>query len=246
MQIVIDDILLNYSFINRKKQSTIVILHGWGRTYKEWVPIGERLSQDYNILFLDLPGFGGSSIPENEHFGMNQYQATVEKFIKKMKLKNLTLIGHSFGGKISIMIASKLDRVEHLILINSSGVDEKNMVTNLKIWLARKLKPLTFFLSENSRETLLKTLASSDYPGTEQFRKIFKSIINRDVVKEAKIIKCKTLIVWGEKDKEVSISSTKKIKTLISGSILRIVWGAGHDPHLTHPEKLLLLLKEYL
>ena len=77
-------------------------------------------------------------------------------------------------------------------------------------------------------------------------RKIFVKIVNQDLRKLLPRIKIPTFIIWGDKDDVLSVSQTKIFKQEIKGAKVRIVWGAGHDPHLQRMEQFLTILKEIL
>lgn len=246
MQIVIDNILYNYEVDGQKNQKTILILHGWGRSLNEWIHTGRYFSKFYKVIYLDLPGFGDSTIPPNKLFGINEYADSVEKFLKKIKANKVILIGHSFGGKIGITLASKSDIVEKLILINSSGVEDKSIKSRILLDILSRTKPLLSILPQHFQERIIVLIASKDYLQSGKLRESFKYIVNQNVSRQATKIKCPTIIIWGEKDKELPISSGKKLRKLINGSIFRVVWNSGHDPHLSSPANFVNLLSEYL
>ena len=246
MQVVVANILLNYQILGNKRGRPILILHGWGRTLNEWVPVGKKLSEKYRVILLDLPGFGGSSLPPKKKFDIYSYQKVVKKFIKKLGIKNVTLMGHSFGGKIGIVLTAKSNLVNRLILVNSSGVESKSLMIRVFNSLTSNMKPLIQILPEGMQGKIISAIASQDYLESGKLRESFIQTVNQDVSAEARRINCPTMIVWGENDKEVPVSSAKKLDKLIQRSVLRIIWNSGHNPHLTHPEKFLNLLREYI
>ena len=54
---------INYTIYGNSKKDTIILLHGWGQNIDMMRPLGNYLEDDYNILIIDLPGFGESSEP---------------------------------------------------------------------------------------------------------------------------------------------------------------------------------------
>ncbi len=238
MQTIIDGILTNYEIFGDKNKNTLLILHGWKNSFKNWEEIGEKLSAGNKIVLLDLPGMGGSSMP-TKTFDSYDYAEFVNKFIQKLKLTNLSLMGHSFGGKIGLIAAEKNSKISKLILVDISGIENRSLMTSLRINLSKVFK---IFLPKK----FSNSFGSSDYKNAGDLLEIFKKIVREDIAKDAKKIKIPSLIIWGEDDKEVPLSSAKKLKELISNSSLRIVWKAGHHPHLEKPEKFLEIIYEYL
>lgn len=245
MQIVIKEILTNYEVFGVQNKKTILILHGWGQNIENWRIVAYKLSEKFKVVLLDLPGFGSSSIP-NSIFTTHDYSIFVNEFINKINIDNYILIGHSFGGKIAIKNSVEKHRISKLFLISPSGIDKKSFLTEIKIILTKILRVFGFWVPKSIIKKFLTIFASSDYINSGEMHNIFKSVVSEKVVLDAKKIKCPTIIMWGENDKEINIKTSKILKSLIKNSTLRILWGMGHSPNIENPEKLSLLLLEYL
>ena len=246
MQTVIDNVLLNYEILGNKKKNTILILHGWGRTKAEWFQTGKMLSDKYKVVLLDLPGFGGSLSMSKSSYDIYDYANLVNKFVKKLKINKLILLGHSFGGKISIVVASKNKTVQKLILVGSSGLKNKNRVLKIKKALLTILNTILSFLPIKTKDLLASFVRSKDYQNAGELTGTFKKVVKQHITSEAKKIKIPTIIIWGEYDREVTLAMAKKLKDLISNSHLRIVWGSGHSPHLEKADSFYKILRDYL
>ncbi len=240
MQAVVESILANYEVFGEKKNKNILILHGWGRNLQDWRAVAENLSSQYRVILLDLPGHGGSGLPPSQPFDTGEFADFVLAFIKKLELKEPILLGHSFGGKVAVVIASKSNSIKRLFLVDASGIDSKSVVTRIKNAMAKYLKKMPF------KNYFISLLASSDYQAAGGLLPSFKKIVRQNVIKEAKSINIPSIIIWGENDKEVTTYQAKRLHQLIRNSILRIIWGAGHHPHLEKPDKFINLLNEYL
>ena len=113
----IKDVNINYVQYGNKKGKDIVLLHGWGQNIEMMDKLGKGLEKKYHITILDLPGFGRSSEPAFGWTIYDYYEMLVE-FLKKLKIKNPVLVGHSFGGRISIIYSAK-NKVDKLVLLAS-------------------------------------------------------------------------------------------------------------------------------
>lgn len=125
MEINIDGLKINY--INKGKGNNVLLLHGWGVDTDLYKNIINDVSKYSNVYALDLPGFGKSAEPK-EVWDLDMYVSLVEKFIEKMGLDRLTLIGHSFGGRIIIKLANKNGlkfKINKIILMGSAGIKPK-------------------------------------------------------------------------------------------------------------------------
>ncbi|MDD4530412.1 MAG: alpha/beta fold hydrolase, partial [Candidatus Gracilibacteria bacterium] len=87
------------AFENKINKGDFLILHGWGGSSKSWQEIGKKIgSLGYNVFIPDLPGFGDTEI--DKVYTIDDYAGFVEKFVKKVGIDNLILLGHSNGGRI--------------------------------------------------------------------------------------------------------------------------------------------------
>ena len=94
----LDDI--NYIQYGNDKGKDIILLHGWGQNIEMMQPLGNLLADNYHITIIDLPGFGKSKEPKVA-LSVMDYTDIVHSLAEKLNIKKPTLIGHSFGGRIS-------------------------------------------------------------------------------------------------------------------------------------------------
>ena len=141
-----------------KGKNTLVFLHGWGQNINMMKPVGDKLLEGNRIIIIDLPGFGESSEP-NSIYTIYDYAEIVNELLKSLNINNPVLIGHSFGGKISLVYASKY-KVEKLILFGSPFKKEIEK-------LSLKTKALKFFkkvpLVNKLEGFAKKHIGSTDY-----------------------------------------------------------------------------------
>ena len=101
----------------------IVCLHGWLDNMATFYPLAERLSADYRIVLVDLPGHGLSApLPVGSHYYIWQNVETLVELLSALKLSNISLLGHSMGGIIASLFAGTFpDKLSALILLDSFG-----------------------------------------------------------------------------------------------------------------------------
>jgi pimeloyl-ACP methyl ester carboxylesterase len=246
MQKVIKGNLINYQVFGKSNTKTIVVLHGWGRTLDEWINFANTMSSEYKVVLIDLPAFG-SSPPFPKNADLDDYIQVLGVFLNGVDVKKCTLIGHSFGGKLGIVLASKYKYIEKLILVAPSGVEHRYSITNIKYIFFKLLKPLQFLFPKKIRDNIIQKISSEDYndlPDTMQ--QTFKNVSFQDVSSYARKIKIPTLIVWGENDPVLPLKISKILKRMMVNSRIRVVWGAKHDPHLEKPSTFDQIIAEFL
>ena len=156
MNLVIDNILINLELIkNTNASKYIVILHGWQRSLKEWEPVAKKMFK-YNIVLVDLPGFGFSS-PPPKPFDNYDYAHIIINLLKKIKIRKYTLLGHSFGGRIAAIISVLKPRdVTGLILVSSAGLID-NRLRNRTLKKIGIISPILNTLPPNISEKIKNT-----------------------------------------------------------------------------------------
>ncbi|MDO4732145.1 MAG: alpha/beta hydrolase [Bacillota bacterium] len=243
MRIKIDDLNVNYTVSGPEDQespATVLLLHGWGVDSSAMEPLRSHLAQSCCAVSLDLPGFGGTAAPP-EAWSVFEYADFVERFIQKLKLENVILLGHSFGGRLSIILGSR-GVGEKIILTDAAGILPKRSckyylrVYSYKAvkWLF-SLKPLLPY-KERALKHWLRSNPSSDYAQAQGvMRQIFVKVVNQDLQPLLQEIKASTLLLWGEKDTATPLSDGKLMEKLIPDAGLVVFEGAGHYPFLEQP-----------
>lgn len=240
MQIIVNGVLTNYQKVGTGNKN-LLILHGWGRSLNEWLPIARQLN-NYTSYIIDLPGFGSSPRPQ-ESWTIYNYAEFVETLIKKLEIEEPVLVGHSFGGRIGIILGTKKDIVSKLILVDAAGIEKRSTTTKIKISLFKTSK---LFLPKPLVLKFRNILGSPDYKTAGHMRDIFLKTINEDLTYLLPKINMETVLIWGNNDKEVPLWKAKLMRKLIPHATLRIVWGAGHSPELEKPREFMDILKDYL
>ncbi len=140
-QVVINNLLMDFNHIGQGKKA-LLFLHGWQSNKEVWGQVIKELS-GYEIYAIDLPGFGKSPAPKSA-WAVGDYADLVAEFIKKLDLKNIIVVGHSFGGRVGIKLSSQHpELIEKLVLVDSAGFamdGNKKSAMNL---VAKIVKPLS-------------------------------------------------------------------------------------------------------
>ena len=237
----IKNVDINYCDYGKGKK-TIVLLHGWGQNIEMMKPIGDKFQKSHRIIIIDLPGFGLSNEPDYV-WTMNDYCDAVYELLKSLDVNNPILVGHSFGGKISLIYASKYS-VEKLILFGSPYKKEiKKLSMKTKI-----LKSLKKVPGINKLEGFAKKhIGSTDYKNaSEKMRKILVEHVNLDITSEVNKINCPTLLIWGTCDTEVPIEEAYELEKLIKDSAVIEYEGCTHYAYLEMLPRTINILKNFI
>src|ERR1035438_7465980 len=100
MQVVVDDLLTNCDLSGKGK--LILLLHGWGDNLQGLRHIQSTLSKKYQVLSVDMPGFGGTEAPKT-FWNLDNYGYFIANVLAKLELDQpYAVIGHSNGGAVAI------------------------------------------------------------------------------------------------------------------------------------------------
>lgn len=222
-------------------EKTLVLLHGWGQNIEMMKPVGDRLSNN-RIVIIDLPGYGKSSEPDYV-WTIYDYVDCIKELLDSLNINKPILIGHSFGGKISLVYASIYD-VEKLILFGSP-FKKKVEKLSIKTKLLKKAKKIPGL---NKLEGFAKKhMGSTDYRNaSDMMRKILVSTVNLDVTDDVKKIKCPTLIIWGTLDEAVPVEDAYELEKLISDAGVVVYEGCSHYAYLERLNQVVNVIKVFI
>lgn len=221
-------IKINYKDYGNKEGTPIVYLHGWGQNIEMMEPIANPFVKTHRLIILDLPGFGKSEEPEYA-WTLDDYVDMIHSLLQELKVNKPNIIGHSFGGKLTLIYATKYD-VDKIMLL-ASPYKVKIKKPSLKVRILKKAKSIPGL--GKIAEKMKNHLGSTDYKNASPLMKeILVKHINTDLTENIKTIKCPTFIIWGTLDEAVPVSDAYELEKLISDSGLAIYEGCTHYAYL--------------
>ncbi len=247
MNIKIDDI--NVEYIKKGNgDNKILLLHGWGCNIDIFKNIIDYLSEFMEVYAIDFPGFGKSDEPK-EAWNVGQYADLTEKFIEKMNIKELSLLGHSFGGRVIIKLVNRENlkfKIDKLVLVDSAGIKHETKKT-LKQKIYKIVFPIIKKISPKLLNKIKTKVGSSDYRNaTPVMRDVLVKAINEDLSELVPNIKNSTLIIWGENDTATPYSDAEYLNENIKDSGIVKIENAGHFSFLDNPYLVNKVLETFL
>ncbi|MBK8672401.1 MAG: alpha/beta hydrolase [Bacteroidetes bacterium] len=238
----------------------ILMVHGFGGSYKNFEDFGNILVDRYRIIKVDLPGFGMSDFPkftEKEPDYNEMYLDFFDYFIKKLELGNFHLMGCSMGGLASWRLSLHFpERIHKLVLFNSAGYDiakiSKGVTSLLRYSFLRKILlrgiPISFtnrglnrvFYNPKALKRE-KVHASNDFWNREGNLEALldisstKKFIDPSLIQSVNV---DTLIIWGQNDKLIPVHHVDYFLRDISKSKKIVYENCGHAPMIEIPHLL--------
>lgn len=215
--------------------SVTTFLCGWGYGSEVLKPLAVGVQG--KKVFIDFPMFGKSGTLVQD-WGLEDYAKLVLAILKKENIKKTKIVGHSFGGKVAIWLASQYNITESLVLIASAGIKpRKNIAVKLKIWRFKLAKKLGLSTAKFGSADFRAILPNA--------KKTFVQIVNTHIDKMCENINAKTLILAGNKDKDTPLYMQKRLARILKNNAL-VVLDAGHFVWLGNLAKVQLLLQNFL
>ncbi|MEP7287649.1 MAG: alpha/beta hydrolase [Chloroflexota bacterium] len=213
----------------------VLLLHGWGGRIESMQQVAERLAPlGYNVHILDLPGFGRSTLPA-EAWGVADYAQFVAHYLDHVKLDRVNVIGHSFGGRVSLILgADHPQYVSKIVLTDSAGVmtppTTNQRLRQVAFNAANAILGLPGLsaLQQRFRLWVRNRFGSEDLRNAGPLEAIFRKVIVEDLLPYAARLKAPTLLIWGEQDQDTPLWQGQLLEKTIPDAGLVVFKGAGH------------------
>lgn len=123
--------MLHYE-ISGSGRETLVLLHGFMENFTIWDDMERYLSEDFQLVKVDLPGFGKSDVIA-ETQTMELIADEVEKLMHYLEVTDFHLLGHSMGGYVALAFAEKYSqRLKSLSLFFSTYFEDDAAKKNVR------------------------------------------------------------------------------------------------------------------
>ncbi|RCW71957.1 alpha/beta fold hydrolase [Saliterribacillus persicus] len=250
MDITIKQLSIHYQVYG--EGNPIILLHGWGTSLDLFDDLQQSLAANFKVYAIDFPGFGKSEEPK-ESWDVAEYTEVLTDFIKKLDIQKPTLIGHSFGGRVSIKYADNNTNVNKIVLIGSAGVKPKRKADYyVKVYSYKTMKkvlslPILNRYKDDIIQKYRKKVGSADYQSASQvMQQTLVKVVNEDLTHHMPNIKVPTLLLWGKNDTATPIEDAKVMESLIPNAGLAVIENAGHYVFLEQKKRVAVIIDKFL
>lgn len=250
----------------------LLCIHGFGASLYSWRNFVDPFANEYQIILIDLKGSGQSPKPPDTKYSTQDHADLLYQFILKHDLRNLTLIGNSFGGALSLLLslmladAGESSRLKSLVLIDAGAYKEfipaylkllSIPLINFGVYLIPSrfaarvtLRKAYYDQTKITEEQISAYAAPIAAPGGKHaLRETGRQLVpdNFDeLIKRYKEITVPTLIIWGRQDRIIPLKVGELLRRDIANSTLKIIDECGHAPQEEKPEETIPLVLEFL
>lgn len=261
------------AYRDQGKGKPVLLLHGFGASSYTWRHVEPALAAaGHRVLTVDLKGFGLSDKPLDENYSIFDQAELISAFIEQLKLKDVTIVGHSLGGGVTLVLAlekdrKKRDRISKIVLIDSIAYSQNIPIafnilrTPVLGKIGSSLVPLdvqtrvalrlAYFDNSKFDSRDVKQYADplkekgSRHAMIQTARKILPENLP-ELSSRYKTIKIPALIIWCDHDKVIKPIIGLRLHNDLPNSIFRVVRECGHMPQEEKPQQTVTLLQDFL
>lgn len=249
----------------RGQGEPVVLLHGFGGSTYAWRKVIPTLAQSYRVIAIDLNGFGYTERPRDfASYTREGQEALVLGVMDELGIGKAHIMGHSYGGGLTLFLASRHpERLLSIVLVDSSAPtyanDRRSRIASVKplAWLG-----LRYLLRPSS---VRKSLTASFYDPSLVTPELVQEYYDRLRVEgvmdafygltapvktpqpavKLEEIKLPTLVVWGKNDTLVSVEAGTWAAAQLQAELV-VFDQTGHVPMEERPDELLAAVLPFL
>ncbi len=248
-------------YLEGGRGESVLLLHGFGADKDNWNLFSQYLTKRYHVIAPDLPGFGESSKIWGDQYNIAAQVERVHAFAKEIGLTRFHLVGNSMGGLIAGVYAARYpDELFTLGLLDPAGVTEREP-SQFSLELEKGNNPLivesvsdydklldfTFVKPPSLPDPLKSHFAEMAVQSKDFNKKVFiEATPGNQLEVMMREIRAKTLILWGDTDRVLSVSSAWVLQKGIENSRVIILKDCGHMPMIERPEETAQYYLEFI
>lgn len=237
----------------------VVLIHGFGASKENWLPLLPFLARRYRVFLLDLPGWGESQFHTDARYGMDNQVARLADWLQRYVRHPAHLVGSSMGGGIAGLLAARHPHLTRTVtLMNAAGVAgqahtpfEAGLMRGRNGLIAHNMQGVFNLCSTvMSSRALALLMAPGMYWDLVSRRHVnehlFRHLMQYEPDAELPAfssIQMPALVLWGVDDKVLHVSCANTFKQLIPHAQVKLLDGIGHLPMVEAPRVTARLLR---
>ncbi len=254
MEITFNDLKIHY--IVQGEGKPVLMLHGWGANIGAFRPVIDELSKGRRVVAIDFPGFGESSAPR-EPMTVSDYARITAKFIEETGLAGTDVICHSFGGRVSIVLAAtRPELVGKIVFTDAAGfVKKRTFKYYRKVYGYKFMKKCakSGFMRKALKIVGVDAKKRVENAGSDDYKQLsgamrgtFVNVVNEDLRGYLKDIKSPSLMIYGRDDEDTPVYFGELMEKEIADSGLCVLENAGHFSYLDQFPQYMRIVKVFL
>ncbi|AQA05510.1 alpha/beta hydrolase [Mycobacterium sp. MS1601] len=256
-------------YVDEGAGPTLLFLHGNPTWSFDYSVVITHLKAEFRCIAVDYPGFGLSTAAPGYRYLPTEHAEIVGRFVEMLGLRNVTLVGHDWGGPIGLAVAQQRpETFDRLVLTNTWAwpvsdpliqvmshvmgspigrllIRQLNLFVNQMIPIGHRLTTPTSAQMDHYRNAL-------DSPARREGSAVFPREITSsraflaDIEAGLKVMEAlPTLIIWGDGDFAFGDKELRRWQQIFTDNEAVIVSGAGHFVPSDAPEQFAAAIRRW-
>ena len=262
-----DPFHFNFSEEGDRKNSSLLLLHGFLGCCHDWEEVMTGLSRSFHCLAVDLPGHGQTEVMgDDANYGMKRCAEGLIYLLDQLSIKRCHLIGYSMGGRLALYLTLTYPKRFDKVILESASpglkteserkqrhaddlvVAEKLQQTSLFSFMNDWYKQLLFesFQENQERfEELLERRLQNDRTGLVRSLLQMGTGIQPSLWDRLGELQNDLLLIVGENDNKFR-EIGDEIASRTESARLLVMSGCGHNPHFENPDRFVEQVRDFL
>ena len=257
---------IHVQHINKDKEDVLVLTHGVFSSSHTFLEAATYFD-DYQLVLIDLPGHGLSSIFPDDVTGLRRHADVVYETLKMLSIDTFFIGGNSLGGGVSwyfLYLYQNDMNIKGLILIDALSPDLVNMmIPSLDFMPSFITRLFSSFTPRGLFQSTLNGVYGASAPSDDMIQRHYDLVRREGVRRQVPVMQWEpletidfyqiiddseipVLIVWGDVDQIIPLDVASIFAQRIRNHILVIYEDVGHEPHGEHTEQFSQDVIEFL
>ena len=261
---------INIAYREEGRGRPVILVHGFASSSYTWLSLVRSLPSGLRYIALDLKGFGHSDKPRDKNYSAYDQAEILTEFINELNLDNVVIIGHSFGGIVSLvsLISNNIkNRVAGLVLIDTVAYFDHipDFIAKLRIPVGGMLG-LELFSARKLVGQVLEEVFYDRSKITEEMISAYAEILSLPDAKRSLLrsasqfvsedmkhiheqfnqIRVPALIISGSSDRVIPVEESYVLKRELPHVELKIIPRCGHSPQEECPQETADIISAFL
>ncbi len=254
-----------FHYLHAGSGKPIILIHGGGMWLYSFRHNLVPLSKISSVHALDMPGYGYTSITDPSlGMGTDTMPLALKEFMDALHMDKATLVGHSWGGGWALAYALAYpERVDQIVLINSSGLDVPDvfeweilkmpivgnlLLRFLTLDLIKTRLELSFFKKGIVDDAMaLEVHLPLKIPANRHAQALLaRNLSWAEVDRHLGELGNQALLIWGEQDRYLDVGLVNRFREKLKNLKVEIIRDCGHSAHEECPEAVNRLIVEFI
>lgn len=225
---------------------SLVFLHYWGGTHRTWNKVVAALGGSHHTVTYDLRGWGQSE--PGSGYSIGELADEAQALFEELGLKKYVLVGHSMGGKVAQLLASRRpEGLVGLVLVapatpTPTHFPEEALQKQLHAYDNREtvLQTISLLCARTPDAPTVEQIVEDSLSGAPEAKRAWPTeSIQEDISSEVGRIAVPTLVLAGEHDRLDTVEQHRReVLPRIAGARLQVIPGSGHLVPIDEPAAL--------